>query len=397
MLVGKRILIVIGGGIAAYKCLELIRRLREAKASVRCVMTGAAKQFVTPLSVGTLSRERVYDDLFDLTAEHEIGHIRLARDCDLVVVAPATADLLAKMALGLANDLASTVLLATDKPILVAPAMNHVMWGNAATQTNMAALAARGITIVGPESGELAEGEIGLGRMSEPTTLLAAIEKRLGIESPLAGKRALVTSGPTFEPIDPVRYIANRSSGKQGHAIAAALAALGAETTLVSGPTRLADPPGCRVVHIETAQEMLAASLAALPTDIAVCAAAVADWRPTQAGAEKLKKDGAGPPTLRLAENPDILATLARHQARPRLVVGFAAETENLLAQASAKRLRKGCDWIVANDVSVGTDVFGGDANIVHILDAAGTESWPAMAKTQIAHQLARRIAEALA
>jgi phosphopantothenoylcysteine decarboxylase/phosphopantothenate--cysteine ligase len=397
MLVGKRILIVIGGGIAAYKCLELIRRLREAKASVRCVMTAAAKQFVTPLSVGTLSRERVYDDLFDLTAEHEIGHIRLARDCDLVVVAPATADLLAKMALGLANDLASTVLLATDKPILVAPAMNHVMWGNAATQTNMAALAARGITIVGPESGELAEGEIGLGRMSEPTTLLAAIEKRLGIESPLAGKRALVTSGPTFEPIDPVRYIANRSSGKQGHAIAAALAALGAETTLVSGPTRLADPPGCRVVHIETAQEMLAASLAALPTDIAVCAAAVADWRPTQAGAEKLKKDGAGPPTLRLAENPDILATLARHQARPRLVVGFAAETENLLAQASAKRLRKGCDWIVANDVSVGTDVFGGDANIVHILDAAGTESWPAMAKTQIAHQLARRIAEALA
>ena len=397
MLVGKRILIVIGGGIAAYKCLELIRRLREAKASVRCVMTGAAKQFVTPLSVGTLSRERVYDDLFDLTAEHEIGHIRLARDCDLVVVAPATADLLAKMALGLANDLASTVLLATDKPILVAPAMNHVMWGNAATQTNMAALAARGIAIVGPESGELAEGEIGLGRMSEPTALLVAIEKRLGIESPLAGKRALVTSGPTFEPIDPVRYIANRSSGKQGHAIAAALAALGAETTLVSGPTRLADPPGCRVVHIETAQEMLAASLAALPIDIAVCAAAVADWRPTRAGAEKLKKDGAEPPTLRLAENPDILATLARHQTRPRLVVGFAAETENLLAHASAKRLRKGCDWIVANDVSVGTDVFGGDANIVHILDAAGTESWPAMAKTQIAHQLARRIAEALA
>ena len=397
MLVGKRILIVIGGGIAAYKCLELIRRLREAKASVRCVMTAAAKQFVTPLSVGTLSRERVYDDLFDLTAEHEIGHIRLARDCDLVVVAPATADLLAKMALGLANDLASTVLLATDKPILVAPAMNHVMWGTAATKTNMAALAARGIAIVGPESGELAEGEIGLGRMSEPTALLVAIEKRLGIESPLAGKRALVTSGPTFEPIDPVRYIANRSSGKQGHAIAAALAALGAETTLISGPTRLADPPGCRVVHIETAQEMLAASLVALPTDIAVCAAAVADWRPTQAGAEKLKKDGAGPPTLRLAENPDSLATLARHQTRPRLVVGFAAETENLLAHASAKRLRKGCDWIVANDVSVGTDVFGGDANIVHILDAAGTESWPAMAKTQIAHRLARRIAEALA
>jgi len=397
MLAGKRVLIVIGGGIAAYKCLELIRRLREAKAAVRCVLTAAAKQFVTPLSVGTLSRERVYDDLFDLTAEHEIGHIRLARDCDLVVVAPATADLLAKMALGLANDLASTVLLATDKPILVAPAMNHVMWGNAATQANIAALAARGISAVGPEAGELAEGEIGIGRMSEPAALLAAIEKRLGSDAPLAGKRALVTSGPTFEPIDPVRYIANRSSGKQGHAIAAALAALGAETTLVSGPTRLADPPGCRVVRIETAQQMLAAALAALPADIAVCAAAVADWRPAQAGTEKLKKDGAAPPALLLAENPDILATLARHQNRPRLVVGFAAETENLLAHAHAKRLRKGCDWIVANDVSVGSDVFGGDSNIVHILDAAGTESWPAMAKTGIAARLAKRIAESVA
>ena len=396
MLAGKRVLIVIGGGIAAYKCLELVRRLREAKAAVRCVLTAAAKQFVTPLSVGTLSRERVYDDLFDLTAEHEIGHIRLARDCDLVVVAPATADLLAKMALGLANDLASTVLLATDKPILVAPAMNHVMWGNAATQANIAALAKRGIAVVGPEAGELAEGEIGIGRMSEPAALLAAIEKRLGVEAPLAGKRALVTSGPTYEPIDPVRYIANRSSGKQGHAIAAALAALGAETTLVSGPTRLADPLGCRVVQIETAQEMLAASLAALPADIAVCAAAVADWRPAHAGAEKLKKDGAAPPALRLAENPDILATLARHPTRPRLVVGFAAETENLLAHADAKRRRKGCDWIVANDVSVGSDVFGGDSNIVHILDAAGTESWPAMAKTEIAGRLAKRIAESL-
>lgn len=398
MLAGKRILLVISGGIAAYKSLDLIRRLRERGADVRCVLTRAAREFVTPLSVGTLSRNRVHDDLFDLTAEHEIGHIRLARDCDIVVVAPATANILASMAQGFAGDLATTVLLATDRPVLAAPAMNHVMWASPATVANIETLRTRGVSFVGPETGELAEGEIGAGRMSEPLAIVAAIEKRLSADAPLAGKRALVTSGPTYEPIDPVRFIANRSSGKQGHAIAAALAALGAQTTLVAGPTRLADPPGCRVVHVETAQQMLAASLGALPADVAVCAAAVADWRPANPGNAKLKKtEGAGPPAIALAENPDILATLARHAQRPRLVVGFAAETENLLAYAAAKRRRKGCDWIVANDVGEGTGTFGGDANRVHVIDAAGTESWDAMAKDEVARRLAARIALALA
>jgi phosphopantothenoylcysteine decarboxylase/phosphopantothenate--cysteine ligase len=393
MLSGKRILLIVGGGIAAYKSLDLIRRLRERDADVRCVLTAAAKQFVTPLSASTLSRNRVYDDLFDLTAEHEIGHIRLARDCDLVIVAPATADLLAKMAHGLAGDLATTVLLATDRPVLAAPAMNHVMWAHAATQANLARLRARGLATVGPESGELAEGETGPGRMSEPLAIVAAAEALLGGAAPLAGRRALVTSGPTHEPIDPVRYIANRSSGKQGHAIAAALAALGAETVLVSGPTRLADPRGCRVLHVETAEQMLAASLSALPADIAVCAAAVADWRPAAPGNAKLKKDGGIPPALALAENPDILATLSHHRQRPALVVGFAAETDDLLAHAAAKRARKGCDWIVANDVGEGTGTFGGDTNRVHIIDASGTESWDPMPKDEVARRLAARIA----
>jgi phosphopantothenoylcysteine decarboxylase/phosphopantothenate--cysteine ligase len=398
MLAGKRILLVISGGIAAYKSLDLIRRLRERGADVRCVLTRAAREFVTPLSVGTLSRNRVWDDLFDLTAEHEIGHIRLARDCDIVVIAPATANILASMAQGFAGDLATTVLLATDRPILAAPAMNHVMWANPATVANVETLRLRGVAFVGPETGELAEGEIGAGRMSEPLAILAAIEQRLSADAPLAGARAIVTSGPTYEPIDPVRFIANRSSGKQGHAIAAALAALGAETTLVSGPTRLADPPGCRVVHVETAQQMLAASLAALPAEIAVCAAAVADWRPASPGNAKLKKtEGGAPPAIALAENPDILATLARHAQRPRLVVGFAAETENLLAYAAAKRARKGCDWIVANDVGEGTSTFGGDSNRVHVIDAAGTESWDPMAKDEVARRLARRIAAHIA
>ncbi len=397
MLAGKRILLIISGGIAAYKSLDLIRRLRERGADVRCVLTRAAKEFVTPLSVGTLSKSRVYDELFDLTAEHEIGHIRLARDCDLVVVAPATANILASMAQGLAGDLATTVLLATDKPVLAAPAMNHVMWASPATVANLATLRARGVSFVGPESGELAEGEIGIGRMSEPMAILAAIENLLGADAPLRGKRALVTSGPTYEPIDPVRYIANRSSGKQGHAIAAALAALGAETTLVSGPTRLADPKGCRVLRVETAQEMLAASLSALPADIAVCAAAVADWRPAAPGNAKLKKDGSAPPQIALAENPDILATLSRHKPRPSLVVGFAAETDDLIAHATAKRLRKGCDWIVANDVSTGTGTFGGDDNRVHVIDAGGTESWDPMKKDEVARRLARRIADRIA
>ena len=397
MLAGKRILLIISGGIAAYKSLDLIRRLRERGADVRCVLTRAAKEFVTPLSVGTLSKSRVYDELFDLTAEHEIGHIRLARDCDMVVVAPATANILASMAQGLAGDLATTVLLATDKPVLAAPAMNHVMWASPATVANLATLRARGVSFVGPESGELAEGEIGIGRMSEPMAILAAIENLLGADAPLRGRRALVTSGPTYEPIDPVRYIANRSSGKQGHAIAAALAALGAETTLVSGPTRLADPKGCRVLRVETAQEMLAASLSALPADIAVCAAAVADWRPAAPGNAKLKKDGSAPPQIALAENPDILATLSRHKPRPLLVVGFAAETDDLIAHATAKRLRKGCDWIVANDVSTGTGTFGGDDNRVHVIDAGGTESWDPMKKDEVARRLARRIADRIA
>ncbi len=397
MLAGKRVLLIISGGIAAYKSLDLIRRLRERGAEVRCVLTRAAKEFVTPLSVGTLSKGRVYDELFDLTAEHEIGHIRLARDCDVVLVAPATANILAGMAQGLAGDLATTVLLATDRPVLAAPAMNHVMWASPATVANLATLRDRGVSFVGPESGELAEGEIGTGRMSEPLAIVAAVETLLGANAPLRGRRALVTSGPTYEPIDPVRYIANRSSGKQGHAIAAALAALGAETTLVSGPTRLADPPGCRVLRVETAQQMLAASLSALPADVAVCAAAVADWRPAAPGNAKLKKDGSAPPQIALAENPDILATLSAAKPRPALVVGFAAETDDLIAHATAKRLRKGCDWIVANDVSTGTGTFGGDDNRVHVIDAGGTESWDPMKKDEVARRLARRIADRLA
>jgi phosphopantothenoylcysteine decarboxylase/phosphopantothenate--cysteine ligase len=398
MLAGKRVLLIVSGGIAAYKSLDLIRRLRERGADVRVVLTRSAKEFVTPLSAGTLSRNRVYDELFDLTAEHEIGHIRLARDCDAVVVAPATANILAKMAQGISDDLATTVLLATDKPVLAAPAMNFVMWANPATVANLATLRTRGVSFVGPESGELAEGEIGTGRMSEPLAIVAAVENLLGANAPLRGKHALVTSGPTYEPIDPVRYIANRSSGKQGHAIAAALAALGAQTTLVSGPTRLADPPGCRVLRVETAQEMLAASLSALPADIAVCAAAVADWRPAAPGNAKLKKqEGGAPPQIALAENPDILATLSRHKTRPRLVIGFAAETDDLLKHAAAKRLRKGCDWIVANDVGAGTGTFGGDDNRVHVIDEAGIESWDPMKKDEVARRLAKRIAARLA
>ena len=394
----RRILLVIAGGIAAYKSLDLIRRLRERGASVRCVLTRAGAQFVTPLSVETLSRERCFTDLFSLTDEREIGHIRLARDCDLAVVAPATADIMARLALGIADDLATTALLASDKPLLLAPAMNHAMWAKETTQRHLATLAMRGAATVGPNSGELAEGEVGPGRMSEPLEIVAAIEHLLGIDRPLAGRRALVTSGPTFEPIDPVRYVANRSSGKQGHAIAAALAALGAETTLVAGPTRLADPPTVKVVRIETAEEMLAACLAALPAEIAVCAAAVADWRPAAPANRKLKKNGGAPPSIALAENPDILATLSKPGARrPRLVVGFAAETDDLIANATAKRLRKGCDWIVANDVSPASGTFGGDANLVHVIDEAGAESWPRLGKDEVARRLARRIAHRFA
>jgi len=393
MLQGRRILLVIAGGIAAYKCLDLLRRLRERGATTRCILTKGGAQFVTPLSVATLSRDKVYQDLFSLTDESEIGHIRLARECDLVVVAPATADLLAKMAYGLADDLASTVLLATDRPILVAPAMNFVMWESNATQENLTALRQRGVHVVGPDAGELAEGESGVGRMSEPLAIVGAIES-LFASGPLKGKRALVTSGPTYEPVDPVRFIGNRSSGKQGHAIATALALLGADTTLVTGPTRLADPRGVTVTHIESADEMLAACRAALPVDIAVCAAAVADWKPRDRRNQKIKKNGSLP-ALELVENPDILATLsAKGSSRPSLVIGFAAETENVVSNATAKRHKKGCDWIVANDVSAAAGTFGGDANTVHLIDEGGTETWPRLPKDDVARRLAQRIAD---
>jgi len=397
MLEGRRILLIIAGGIAAYKSLELIRRLRDRGAAVRCVMTKAAEQFVTPLSVASLSEDKVYGDLFSLTDESEMGHIRLSREADLLVVAPATAGLLARMAAGMADDLAATTLLASDKPILVAPAMNALMWAHPATQANMATLAARGVRRVGPNAGDLACGEVGSGRMAEPMEIVAAIEKCLVADQRLAGRRALVTSGPTREAIDPVRYLSNHSSGKQGHAIAAALAALGAETILVSGPTQEPTPAGVKLVPIESAAEMLAAAEANLPVDVAVMAAAVSDWRVETVASQKLKKNGKGPPTLKLAENPDILATIAhRGNDRPGLVVGFAAETENVVANAKAKRVKKGCDWILANDVSPGTGTFGGDSNTIHLVSAEGVEDWPPMTKQDVAARLADRIAAAL-
>jgi phosphopantothenoylcysteine decarboxylase / phosphopantothenate---cysteine ligase len=395
MLQGRRILLVIAGGIAAYKSLDLIRRLKERGASVRVIMTAAAQRFVTPLAAAALSGDTVYCDLFSLTDESEMGHLHLAQEADLVVVAPATADLLARMANGLADDLAATALLATDRPVLVAPAMNGRMWANAATRDNLARLEARGVLRVGPNAGPLAEGESGLGRMAEPLEIVAAIEDALGAGAALKGRRALVTSGPTEEPIDPVRFIANRSSGKQGHAIAAALARSGARIVLVSGPTHEPDPPGVETIHVRTAREMLKACEAALPVDIAICAAAVADWRAEEAS-QKIKKKGA-PPTLRLVENPDILATLsAAGNLRPALVVGFAAETENLVANAQAKRAKKGCDWILANDVSAASGTFGGDANTIHLVSEAGVEDWPPLTKRDVARRLARRIADHL-
>ena len=402
----QRIVLVIGGGIAAYKCLELIRRLRERHVRVRAVMTRAASEFVTPLSVGALTGDRVFTDLFDLDDEREIGHIRLSREADLIVVAPATADLMARMAGGHADDLATAVLLATDKPVLVAPAMNPRMWHHPATQRNCAALRGDGVRFVGPNRGEMAErGEAGLGRMAEPHEILAAIEDMLGAASgpsarPLSGRHVLVTAGPTHEPIDPVRYIANRSSGKQGYAIAAAAAGLGARVTLVSGPTTLPNPTGVDIVRIETAAEMLAASLDALPADCGVFAAAVADWRVANAAGEKIKKDAkARTPKLDLVENPDILRTISAEPPgrRPALVVGFAAETENVIEHAKKKRKSKGCDWIVANDVSPETGIMGGDRNTVHFVTATGVESWPEMAKDDVATRLVERIARRLA
>jgi len=392
MLHGRRILLVISGGIAAYKSLDLIRRLRERGAAVRCILTEAARQFVTPLAVAALSEDKAYSDLWSLTDESEMGHIRLSREADLVVVAPATADLLARMAAGMANDLASTTLLATDKPVLVAPAMNVMMWHHQATQDNLALLLSRGILSVGPNAGALADGEAGMGRVAEPLEIVAAIEDFFAGNGALKGRRALVTSGPTHEPIDPVRYIANRSSGKQGHAIAAALAGFGAETVLVAGPSREPDPPGVRVVHVETARQMLAACEAALPADIAVCAAAVADWRVAEAADQKMKKNGK-PPALKLAENPDILKTLSQPgNRRPALVIGFAAETQDIVRQARAKLARKGCDWILANDVSPASGTFGGDSNTIHLVEAGGVEDWPALSKRDVAQRLAQRI-----
>ncbi len=399
-LLGKRILLIVSGGIAAYKALELVRLLRAAGCGVTCVLSRAGGHFVTPLSLQALSESKVYTDLFSLTDESEMGHIQLSRAADLLVVAPASADLLARMAAGLADDLAATVLLATDKPVLVAPAMNVRMWQHPATAANMATLAARGVRVIGPDEGAMACNEFGPGRLAEPPAILAAITALLApAPGPLAGKHALVTSGPTHEPIDPVRYIANRSSGRQGHAIAAALAALGARVTLVRGPVTVPDPAGVTVVRVETAQQMLDACLDALPADIAVCAAAVADWRVAGAASGKIKKSpGAPPPVLDLVPNPDILALLsAPRPDRPRLVVGFAAETDALDENAAAKRLRKGCDWIVANDVSPATGIMGGEDNTVHLLTAAGIEDWPRLPKTEVAQRLAARIAAALA
>jgi phosphopantothenoylcysteine decarboxylase/phosphopantothenate--cysteine ligase len=394
---GKRILLIIGGGIAAYKCLELIRRTQEKGIAVRVIMTRAAEQFVTPLSVASLSRERVFTDLFSLTDEAEMGHIELSRSADLIVVAPATADLMARMAGGLASDLATTALLATDKPVLMAPAMNVRMWQHPATQRNLATLRQDGVTVVGPNDGDMACGEYGPGRMAEPAEILAAIERHFTgsagekAPGPLAGRKVLVTAGPTHEPIDPVRYIANRSSGRQGYAIAAAAARLGATVVLVSGPVDIPPPAGVQFVAIETAREMLDAALAALPADIAVFTAAVADWR-VEASPQKIKKRGRAP-ALELTENPDILKTIANRPDRPEIVVGFAAETQDVIDNAKAKLAAKNCDIIVANDVSAATNIMGGARNAVHLVTRDGVESWPEMSKEAVAERLMERLA----
>ncbi|MFV0512991.1 MAG: bifunctional phosphopantothenoylcysteine decarboxylase/phosphopantothenate--cysteine ligase CoaBC [Jhaorihella sp.] len=396
MLAGKRILLIVGGGIAAYKSLDLIRRLRERGAAVVPVLTAGGAQFVTPLSVSALAGEPVHDDLFDLTAEAEMGHIQLSRSADLVVVAPATADLMAKMAGGLAGDLATTLLMATDKRVLIAPAMNVRMWEHPACRRNLERLRADGVLTVGPNAGDMACGEHGPGRMAEPLEIVAAIEKALG-GGPLSGRRVLVTSGPTHEPIDPVRYIANRSSGAQGTAMARALADLGAEVVFVTGPAAVAPPGGVEVVRVETAQQMSEAVDAALPFEAGVFAAAVADWRMASASERKLKKSRDGLPVLEFAENPDILKRVAQmREGRPRLVVGFAAETDDVIAHATAKRARKGCDWIVANDVSPATGIMGGAENAVVLISKAGAEEWPRMGKDEVARRLAERIAAAL-
>jgi phosphopantothenoylcysteine decarboxylase/phosphopantothenate--cysteine ligase len=397
MLTGKTILIIIGGGIAAFRALEVIRRLREQGAMVTPVLTASAEQFVTPLSVSALSASKVYRDLFDLTDEAEMGHIELSRASDLILVCPATANLMARMANGLADDLATTLLLATDTPVMLAPAMNVRMWDHPATQRNLATLRSDGVKVVGPVEGAMACGEFGPGRLSEVPDIVAAVAAHFA-HGPLAGRHALVTSGPTHEPIDPVRYIANRSSGAQGTAIAAALRDLGARVTFITGPADVPPPEGVEVVSVRTAREMLDATQAALPADVAVMAAAVADWHVKNASGSKMKKDGSGTvPALEFAENPDILKTVSTGQDRPRLVVGFAAETDDVTENATAKRLRKGCDWIVANDVSPATGIMGGSENAVTLITDAGAEDWPRLSKMETARRLADRIAEHLA
>ena len=393
-----RVLLIIGGGIAAYKSLDLIRRLQDRGIQVRAILTAAAQHFVTPLAAGALAGERAYTDLFDPHSEFDVGHIRLARDTDLVVIAPATADLIAKITGGHADDLATAVVLATDKPILMAPAMNPQMWAAKATQRNVAELAANGVRLVGPSSGEMAErGEAGVGRMAEPLEIAAAAQALLRGSGLLSGRRVLVTSGPTAEPIDPVRFIANRSSGKQGHAIAAAAAAAGADVVLVSGPVNVPDPPGVSMVKVETARQMLDAVERNLPADIAIFAAAVADWRSAEPSEHKIKKQPGRTPTLKLTENPDILSTIAHLKiGRPRLVIGFAAETDNVVANAQAKLVKKGCDWIVANDVSPATGIMGGDSNTIHLITATNVESWPPQTKDDVARMLIERVAATL-
>ena len=405
MLNGKQIVLIISGGIAAYKSLDLIRRLKERGARVVPVMTKGAQEFITPLAVGALSAEKVFTSLFDREAEHDVGHIRLARDHDLVLIAPATANLMAKMAHGIADDLATAVILATDKPVLAAPAMNPKMWQNAATMRNVASLEERGIRFVGPASGEMAEkGEAGVGRMSEPLEIVAAATEVLRDEDlksgrlPLAGRHVLITSGPTHEPIDPVRYIANRSSGKQGHALAMAAYEAGARVTLVSGPVDLADPDNIKTIRVQSAADMLSAVEANLPADIAIMAAAVADWRVASEGTQKIKKDGSGkPPALGLTENPDILATVGHHDSlRPKLLIGFAAETQNLIVNAQSKLQRKKADWIIANDVSPETGIMGGNANTVRLVSREGVEDWPELDKTEVARRIIARAAKEL-
>jgi len=396
-LAGKTVLLIIGGGIAAYKAHELVRLLKTRGARVRIILTRAAEEFVTPLSLASLSGDKVHTALFSLTDEVEMGHIQLSRAADLLVVAPATADLMGKMAHGLADDLASTALLATDKRILIAPAMNVRMWRHPATQRNIETLTRDGVTLIGPNDGEMACGEFGPGRMAEPGEILEAVIGMLTPKAqPLAGRKVVITAGPTREPIDPVRFISNHSSGKQGYAIAAAAAALGAETVLISGPVSLPVPPGVQLMPVGTAEQMLAACQGELPADVAIFTAAVADWRVAAEATQKLKKDGAGPPTLTLAENPDILATIARHAKRPRIVVGFAAETEKVTEHATLKLKKKACDLIVANDVSRDSGVFGGDRNRVHLVASSGIESWPEMSKAEVAGRLMERLAQML-